>query len=302
MEESANKKLGIIIITYNNLCNILCTLDSIEECDCTDKEILIIDNCSAPEYRHKLQKVCEKRFPNVNILYLEKELGYGGACNSGAQYFIKKGIDAFLFLNNDVVLHPHCISQLISNLNKDNVLIGPKVYHGFSDRLYSTGGFFNKTFMIVKNRGNSQFDKGQYNKKEEVEFINGCAFLVSAKIFTEMNGFDENFYYYSEESDLCFRIIDSGYKIIYEPQAVVYHWVSTTFGNESKKSIYYLVRSSLYFASKHSPNAIIFLNHCLYLLYEYVIMLILRRLAYILTRIAVFLKAVKDFIMKKTDK
>ncbi|MFA5337149.1 MAG: glycosyltransferase family 2 protein [Candidatus Omnitrophota bacterium] len=302
MEKPPNRKLGLIIITYNNLCNTLCVLDSVTASDCKDKETLVIDNCSAPEYRDRLQNVCKEKFPDTKILYLEKEYGYGGACNIGAKYFIEKGINVFLFLNNDVILHPHCISQLLTNLDEDNVLIGPKVYYNFSDRIYSAGGFFNKTFMIVKNRGNGQFDKGQYDKKEKVEFINGCAFLVSAKVFAEMNGFDENFYYYSEESDLCFRIINAGHKIIYEPKAVAYHWVSTTFGNESKKSIYYLVRSNLYFASKYSPNIIIFFNHCLYLLYEYVIMLVLRRFAYIFTRVVVVLRAVKDFIMKKTGK
>jgi len=302
MEKLTDKKIGIVIVTYNNLCNTLCVLDSIAECDYENKEIIIIDNCSAMEYKNRLQKACEKKTINVEIVYLEKEQGYGSACNIGAQYLSKKGVDAFLFLNNDVMLHPHCISQLMENLSGNNVLVGPKVYHDFSDRFYSAGGFFNKTFMIVKNRGSGQKDIGQYDNNEEVEFINGCAFLMSAKIFAKLNGFDENFYYYSEESDLCFRVINNGHKIIYEPKAVVYHWASTTFGNESKKSLYYLVRSNLYFASKHSPNAVIFLNHCLYLVYEYVIMLILRRLAYILTRIAVFLKAVKDFVMKKTGK
>jgi len=299
MVQANDKKIGVIIIAYNDICNTLCALQSVFDSDYREKSILVVDNCSEPAYYERLKKLCEEKFPPAGILRLEKESGYGGACNQGAQYFLKDSIEKLLFLNNDVILHQNCISQLVQNLDEKNVLIGPKVYRKLSNVLQSTGGFFNKRNMTVKNRGNGEVDAGQYQRREEVEFINGCGFLISAKVFKEMNGFDEAFCYYSEESDLCLRILKAGYKIIYEPKAVIYHWVSTTFGNESKKSTYYLVKSSLYFASKHSPNAIIFLNHCLYLLYEYVIMLILRRLAYIFTRIVVVLRAVKDFATGK---
>lgn len=295
-----NKKIGIVIVTYNNLSNTLCALGSVLDSDYDNKDIVIVDNCSEQIYKEKLESLCKERFPSIEILYLKKQHGYGGACNAAAEYLAGRNIDAFLFLNNDVMLRQNCILKLVANLKESNVLIGPKVYFGFSNKIYSAGGFFNKTFMIVHNRGNGKVDEGQYDKKEQVEFINGCAFLISAKMFNELKGFDESFYYYSEESDLCYRIVNAGYNILYEPEAVAHHWVSATFGNETRKSIYYKVRSHLYFSRKHSKNNIIFLNHCLYLFCKYFIKLSTQRLIYILTRAMVVLTAVKDFITKKS--
>ena len=296
-----NKKIGAIIITYNDVHYTLFLIDSVLKSNYKEIDILVVDNCSDAVHKEKLNTEIKTKFPSVALLYLTEPRGYGGACNLGAEYFAEKGIEVLLFLNNDVVLDKDCIPQLLGDLGEDIVLVGPKVYLGFSKIIYSCGGFFNQTFLTIKNRGNGERDNGQYDEREEVEFINGCAFLILTKTFLGLGGFDEKFYYYYEETDLCYRLNKAGLKILYDPKAIAYHMVSKTFGTESKKSMYHLVRSHLYFIDKHSKEkkGRIFLLGLGYIFYNYTVKFIYTRIGQILTRqIAVF-KGVIDFLKAK---
>lgn len=298
----ANKKIGVIIVTYNNVCNTLCAIDSVLRSDYKNIDIVIVDNASSSIYREKLQNACEERFLSVTVLCLEKESGYGAACNVGARHVIERGSNALLILNNDVVLHENCISYLMMNLDENVVLVGPKVYFGFSNIIASAGADINKTFMIVKNRGGGEADNGRYDKREKVEFITGCVFLISAKAFIDLNGFDEKFYYYYDETDLCYRATKAGYIIIYEPKAIVYHWSSTTLGGESKRTLYYMTRSGLYFVRKHNKNKTALFSHLIYIFYMFIIKLTYARLGQIITRYLAVIRGIRDFFVGITWK
>lgn len=298
------EKIGVVIVAYNNIGETVSSIDSVLRSDYKNLQILVIDNGSSVFFKDKLSSAIKEKFQGVELKYLANAEGYGAACNLGARYFSDKGIAALLFLNNDVILDETCITRLMENLTGDTVMCGPKVYIGLTNIIQSTGGFFSKKLLIVKNRGNGEPDSGQYAKKEEVEFINGCAFLVSEKIFWDLKGFDEKFYYYSEEADLCYRIKEAGLKIVYEPLAVVHHMVSTTMGIESKKAMYYMPRGYLYFLDKHNPgNKIkIVLLGLAYVFYNYTFKFVYSRLGKILTRQRAVLRGVADFFRNKMGK
>lgn len=293
-----DKKIGAIIVTFNNVYNTLDTVGSLLDSDYKNIETVVVDNSSKDTLRTFLCDELRRKFSHTEFLPLEAGGGYGHACNGGVQHLKEKNCDIFLFLNNDVILDKKCVSNLVRNFDeKDVASVGPKVYLGLSDIIYSAGGFFHKKLLFVKNRGNGEIDKGQYNRREQVEFINGCVFAISAGVFTEMEGFDRKFHYYSDEADLCYRIVGRGYKIIYEPEAVAYHWSSTTLGSESKKTLYYMVRSQLYFVTKHTNNKITLFYNMAYIFYHFVVKLTFHKLGQTVTRYIAVGRGIMDFIL-----
>lgn len=299
----ANRKIGIIIVTFNNVYHTLSAVGSVLSSEFGNAEILVVDNGSAAAYAETLGNELKIKFPNAGFLHIEEDKGYGGACNIGAQNLSKKGCDLLLFLNNDIILHPQCISSLITNFEKENVaLVGPKVYHGLSNVLYTAGAFFDRKLLPPKNRGAGEIDNGQYNMTEEVEFINGCAFMMLSETFRKIGSFDERFHYYSEEADLCYRLVKRGYKIIYEPRAIVYHWPSTTSEQGSKREIYYRARGHLYFVRKHAKSKSIFLCNILYIFYHFILIFTCTRIGQALTRVVAAIRGIKDSIIGRTGR
>jgi len=302
--KSIPEKIGAIIVTFNNVCHTLCAVESLLNSKAENVEALVVDNGSDTAYLRILQDEVKKKFPRaVELLCLEKAGGYGYACNKGAQLLKGKGCDTLFFLNNDISIDEECILHLRENLKTEQIAaVGPKVYRGFSNTIQSAGGFFNRRLTFVQNRGSNEVDRGQYDTRQEVEFINGCAFMISEKVFTEVNGFDEKFYYYNEEADLCYRIMKKGYKLIYEPRAVVHHWPSSTFGTESKMALYYRTRSQLQFVKKHTNSKYILFYNFLDIFHHFVLKFTCHKVCYILARAIAVFNGMKHFMIGKTDK
>lgn len=100
-----------------------------------------------------------------------------------------------------------------------------KVEKGSFTLIQNTGSYLNKMFHGV-DRGNSEIDEGQYNKAEEVEMFCGAAVLIKPEVLQKTGLFDEYLFMYYEDADLSFRVKKAGYKIIYEPKALVKHFHS----------------------------------------------------------------------------
>jgi GT2 family glycosyltransferase len=297
-----DRKIGAAIITFNNIIDTLHVVDSLLSSDYKNIELLVVDNKSDEAYKEKLSSELKLKFPSMKLLYINEDKGYGGACNIGAKYLIEKGSEILLFLNNDVSLDKSCVSKLTENIKQDVVLAGPKIYLGFSNILYSAGGFFDKKTLIVKMRGYGKIDKGQYDKREEVEFINGSVFMIDARVFMELGGFDEKFYYYCDESDLCYSLLKAGYKMIYDPQAIAYHCGSKTLGTESRKAYYFMARSTLYFVAKHSKSKQVFLANLLYIINGYLIRMLNAKVEQMRTLSYAVIRGIVDFSKSITGK
>jgi len=299
----ADANIGVIIVTFNDIYDTMRIAESVFESGHSGLKILVVDNGSTEAVVRRLSERLTTKFPAVEFLHIDEDRGYGNACNEGAAHFRKRGCNLLLFLNNDVLLDKKSISLLTSYFNEGEVaLAGPKVYNGLTDTIYSAGGSFSKFLLLAKNRGSGEPDKGQYDRAEDVEFINGCAFMISTEVFTELGGFDTKFRYYSDESDLCYRILKKGYRTVYEPRAVAYHWPSTTLGCESKRTFYYMVRSRLYFIDKHTRGKAIIICTIGYILLHFILNFGYRRLGSIVTRYCAVARGMLDFALRKSGK
>lgn len=258
-----NKKfiLSIIIINYNLakeiedcLNSLLLVLDSLKD---FRYEIIIVDNNSPdkklPETERKFKR------DNINFFYLEENVGFGKGCNYG---FTKASGEYICFLNPDTIIKENIFLPILEVFKKDKSIgiVGPKqrTRSPFFD--FSAGFYPNLLFELFNLFGVGVFFEGflvfwltkiRKNKILKVDWILGAAIFIKSRLFQSINGFDKDYFMFYEEVDLCKRVSNKGFKIIYCPQYSIHH-----IGSVSGKKDYtlYTIRtySSKYlYISKH---------------------------------------------------
>ena len=95
-----------------------------------------------------------------------------------------------------------------------------------------------------------QQDVGQYQNNKQVDFITGAGMMVRAEVFNQVGLFDERYFLYLEDVDLCFRAKIKGIKVTYIPNAVMYHKNAQSTGLGSSLQDYFLTRNRMVFAHK----------------------------------------------------
>ncbi len=232
---SPNKQLdlSIIIINYNlaqEVENCLQSLmDKINSNINFTYEVIIVDN-NSPDKR--LLHV-EKKFKidGIHFYYLDKNLGFGKGCNYG---FSKASGKYICFLNPDTIVTENIFPSVIKLFESDKKIgiIGPKqqIRSPFFD--FSAGFSPNIFFELFNLLGLGIFVEGfivflctklKRGKPLKVNWILGAVIFISSELFNNINGFDKDYFMFFEEVDLCKRVSNKGYKIIYSPSLNIHH-------------------------------------------------------------------------------
>lgn len=260
-----SKKVGIILVNYNGeKYNEEC-INSILNSTYKNYEIIIVDNASTDNSVRRLQE----KYSNEIILFENKKNeGFSEANNIGIEIAKNRGCEYILLLNNDTVISKDCIGKLINcSAQENNCIVSPKIYYyDNKDIIWSAGAKMLWKKGLASQNGINTIDKGQYNKKLNVEFATGCCLLIPIEVIDSIGGLSTDYFLYYEDTDYCIRALNAGFKIIYEPEAILYHKVSaSTGGEESYMYIYYNTRNRLIFNKKHNKKNIIY-----YLPYFYI--------------------------------
>ncbi|QQS36862.1 MAG: glycosyltransferase family 2 protein [Ignavibacteriales bacterium] len=254
--------ISIIIINYNLAKEIEDCLKSLyntfSQVDELEFEIIIIDNNSPDKKLPVVQKKFNKS--NISFYYQDENLGFGKACNFGAS---KAKGNIFCFLNPDTIISENIFSLFTRLLIEDNSvgIVGPKqlTRKPFFD--FSAGFYPNPFFEFFHVLGIGVFLEGLithfYSKLSKKNFLKvgwilGAAIFIRREVFTKVSGFDKDYFMFSEEVDLCKRVSNAGFKIIYAPKHRIHH-----IGSVSGKKNYMLYTIRTYsskniFISKHS--------------------------------------------------
>lgn len=135
-------------------------------------------------------------------------------------------------------------------------MAAPKILQDRQKKIiWTAGGEFFPGRFLARNRGQGREDRGQYDRSEECSFLSGCALIVRKEVIEKIGGFDENFFTYAEDLDYCLRARKSGWKLLYVPQAVVYHEGSATSGSEYEPfQSFYRWRNRFLIVAKHGRS------------------------------------------------
>ena len=248
-----NPLLSIIIPHHGGFDILNECLDSLKKSTFNNHEIIIVNNNSEDDSIIKIKD----KFPYINILNLENNLGYAGGCNAGAK---KSNGEFLLFLNNDTTHDPHWIEPLIELIKKDSRSgsIQPKILNIDKKKMFDyaggAGGFID-IFCFPYTRGrifnHIEEDEGQYNNQQEIFWASGCAFITRRELFLKTL-FDTKFFAYMEEIDYSWKSILMGYKNIVEPKSIVYHSGGTLERRSFLKSYFNHRNSMILFLTNHN--------------------------------------------------
>lgn len=186
----------------------------------------------------------------IIILPNKRNLGYGGGNNVGIKFALnQKKFDYICILNNDTIVTPNFLYELIKAYDKQTGICGPVIYNYYNPQLvWSSGGkynFFTGFYYNQRKTLNSQL------KPKTTQSLSGTCWLVNSFIFEKIGFIDEEYFLYAEDIDFCYRIRKAGLKLKVIPSSIIYHKVSKTTGNNSPFMLYHFHRSKLKFIMKN---------------------------------------------------
>lgn len=221
-------KLSIIIITKDTeglLKNLLDSIRSDNSLTELRPEVIVVDNNS----RDGTEEMLNKCFPEIMYVKNEKNLGFATSANRG--FFHSKG-DYVLFLNSDTIVLPDEIKKMVNFLEEnENVgICGPQLVYDDMRPQRSFAYVPKLMFEFIPRSLLELFFPNKYKGKKskidmpfDVESLIGAAFMVRRKVFETLGGFDERFFFFLEETDMCVRSRKGGFRVVFLPDSKIVH-------------------------------------------------------------------------------
>jgi len=266
------KRVAVIIVNYNGWQDTIDCLKSISRLNLVDIKLrtVVVDNDSSNDSYDQLTEFItkEEELVNVELVKLPNNSGFSGGNNVGIKSAVAQGDDYVIFLNNDTMVDPNLVTELVKTANKKVSIVVPKIYfakgYEYHKERYTkaeqgkviwyAGGKIDWNNMYASHRGVDEVDRGQYDVSEQTEFASGCCMLLSCELFEEVGYLDDDLFLYLEDLDFCLRAKRVGYEIIYAPRALVWHKnASSSDKPGSKLHQYYLTRNRLIVGMRYAP-------------------------------------------------
>jgi GT2 family glycosyltransferase len=252
--------LSITICSWNTIVDLRDCLQSLREAKGeADFEVVVVDNASvdgSPD-------MVEKEFPEFRLLRQTVNLGFTGGHNLALKE--RKGRDAAL-LNSDTVVHPGAIRKL-SEFMKDRPdvgIVGPKLLNPdgslqFSCRRWPDpmAAIYRNTFigkLFPGNRAARDYlmQEWDHNDTREVDWVSGAAMFLRAELLDKIGGLDNTLFMYCEDTDICRRAWNAGFKVMYLHDAVITHAIGRSTDRVANKMIIRHHRSMFRYYRKHT--------------------------------------------------
>lgn len=251
--------LSIVIVNYNTKSLTAQTVDSVlQTAKETAFEIIVADNSTDSDQRYR------NNDPRVTVLELAENKGFGHACNLGAAH--ARG-DYLLFLNSDTIVGEAAIDRSAAYIRSDERIgiLGIRTY--LADGTFDAGcrrGFPTPMASLYYFLG---FDKkhpdshkyGAYHQTflredetADTDCVSGAYLMMPRPLFENLGGFDEAFFMYGEDVDLCYRVKERGERVVYFAGAQILHLKgSSGLRGKSKEIIYHFHNAMKLFYRKH---------------------------------------------------
>ena len=212
--------VSVVILNWNGRAHLGKCLVSLGKATYKPFELIVVDNNSTDDSVFFIKQ----KFPHVRIIVNAINRGYSGGNNDGIAASRGKYI---CILNNDTEVEKHFLEPLVTAMEADRSVgcVQPKLVYGDDHNLLNAVGSYLTSTGFLYHYGYRKFANTlQYNQRLTIYSAKGAAMLLRKSALDQIGIFDEDFFIYFEETDLCHRLWLSGYKVIYEPQSVIYHY------------------------------------------------------------------------------
>ena len=252
--EAADQRLSIVIVSYNSRRDLPQLLDSIARASAAAAvpcEVVVVDNASADGTADWLSR----NRPGVRLIESTANCGYGKAANLGIRAASNPDV---LLLNADTQLSPEFFADLRAPLRAiragRTALIGPMLRNPDGSIQYSAGLFPNLPRIVCGQfwpRSVRKYIRAGTTAPSAVDWVTGAAMLLSRDAILRLGGFNENFFMYYEDVDLCRRLWNAGYGVVYDPRFAVTHLRPHQARKSDSQLGLFIRRSQLYYFSLH---------------------------------------------------
>ena len=246
------EKIGIVTVLYKSETVLEDFFRTLNEQSYQNFILYIIDNKSPDDSLNKSKELA--KFVWFKTVFIENDDNYGVAKgnNQGIEAALNDNCDFVLLSNNDVVLQPDTIENLLLGLTKNNTdMAVPKIYFYDTGLIWSAGGKFNKLRGTTEHFGYNKKDNKRYERNYPIDYAPTCFMLIKKDVFTKIGRMDEKYFVYYDDTDFIYRAKQNKIKLFYICNSVIIHKESTCTGKLSDFSLYYSLRNRIYFAKKH---------------------------------------------------
>ena len=246
----ADPKVFIIILNWNNFAETSACLYSLRHLDYANYVVLVIDNASTDDSVSRLRQT----FPEVRFFESAKNVGFAGGCNCGIRNALAGQADYVWLLNNDTLVDASALRALVNRAERGsrNGAIGSALYFIDDPERMQVWGGGSIDFVLGRS---SHFLRPV--PEVQIEFITGASMLISRPAIESVGLFDEGFFMYWEDADLCLRLRAAGWNLGVAADSKVWHKGSTFVGQGSVNSYRYFNASAARFFKRHSSVPLI---------------------------------------------
>lgn len=235
------EKVSVIIVTFNSRETIKKCLESVFKY-APKAEVLVVDNNSQDKTVEEIKKFGKK----VILIESLENLGFAKACNLAAS---KATGNYLFFLNPDTEILNNALDKLVefADNHPEAALIAPQLIKKNGEiqpsvkKLPTILGVILEYYFRQTGTYHEFIPNG--NEPVEVEAVYGAAMLIKKEIFQKIKGFDERYFIYYEDLDLCKKIKKLGLKVVYYPNARVVHEVGASVKGLSNKKLFLGLRT-----------------------------------------------------------
>lgn len=254
------KKVSCIIVSFNVRELLKDCLESLRvEREHLSIEIVIVDNASSDGSPEMLSEL-GKEDSDLRIVLNAENVGFAAACNQGAD--LAEG-DILIFLNPDTIVPAGTTKGMLDFIaaDPDVGIVGPRIEYPDGSLQFSCGeeldlrySFF-EAFRLwtVSPRlfGGGRYMSWRHDEVRDVGWVSGGCLMIRRTLFRELHGFDETFFLYTEDMDLCLRAKRMGRRVVYWPNARILHSEAKSAVQLRGDSLVRRYRARLYYFKKH---------------------------------------------------
>ena len=247
-------KVAVIVLNWNGVNDTSDCLESLKKLTYPDYLVIVVDNGSDGED----VRILKGKFGDyIHIIENDRNYGFAEGNNIGIRYALSVFEPAyFLLLNNDTIVAPDLLSELIKVAESDDRIgiAGPKIYYhdfkGRSDVIWYAGGKVREWRRCVyQHIGKDDDDRAEYQSIGEVDFVSGAAMMLKRRAIDELSLLNPRYFLGAEDVEYCLKARKHGLKVVYVPSARVWHKVGRSKsrrapGFEFIRNHYRLVRNN----------------------------------------------------------
>ncbi|MDO9615173.1 MAG: glycosyltransferase family 2 protein, partial [Bacteroidota bacterium] len=258
-------KIAIVILNWNGAKLLQQFLPSVLEFSKGDStQIIVADNGSTDESL----SIISKEFPEVKVLDLKQNFGFASGYNETLKQI---EADYFVILNSDVEVTSRWLESPIKLMEADKKIaaVQPKIlsynHKAHFEYAGAAGGFIDKFgYPFCRGRifDEIEADEGQYDNTVDIFWATGACMFIRSDLFRAVGGFDADFWAHMEEIDLCWRLKNRGFRVVYTPESTVYHLGGGSLSYDNPKKLYLNFRNNLWLLYKNLPS-----NQLFYILF-----------------------------------